>query len=72
MDLNVIVDIATLRNMDCWDNFWAQVIAGTETCATISLTEPELQTLRRQIAPEAVCGVAANVGPESCPQSVSA
>ena len=46
VELNVIVEIVRLRNMDCCDSFWNQVVAGTEACATISLTEDELQTLR--------------------------
>ena len=28
VELNVIVEIATLRNMDCWDCFWGQVEHG--------------------------------------------
>ena len=56
IDLNIIVEISTLRAMSCWDDFWADVVSETEACATVSLTQSELETLRGAISSDSVCG----------------
>ena len=56
IDLNIIVEISTLRAMSCWDDFWADVVSETEACATVSLTQSELETLRGTVSSDSVCG----------------
>jgi len=56
IDLNIIVEISTLRDMSCWDAFWADVVSETEACATVSLTQSELETLRGAVSSDSVCG----------------
>ena len=41
--------------MSCWDDFWADVVSETEACATVDLTEHELETLRYHISPQSTC-----------------
>ena len=42
--------------MSCWDAFWADVVSETEACATVSLTQSELETLRGAVSSDSVCG----------------
>ena len=46
IDLNVIVPISTLRSMECWTDFWGEVVNETQTCTRTTLTEAELESLR--------------------------
>ena len=46
IDLNVIVPISTLRSMECWTDFWGEVVNETQTCTPTTLTEAELESLR--------------------------
>ena len=56
IDLNIIVEISTLRDMSCWNDFWNELVTETESCTAIDLTQSELEDLRSAIAPDSVCG----------------
>ena len=54
--MNVIVALDTVRARDDWPAFDARVKSERAACPRVTVTEPQLETLRRSVSEAAVCG----------------
>ena len=61
--MNLIVELDTVRARTDWPDFDARVKRERAACPRVTLTEPQLETLRRGVSEEAVCGASASSGP---------
>ena len=64
IDMNLVVALETVRARDDWNDFDARVTSERAACPRVTLTEPQLETLRRSVSEAAVCG---SVSPPSSP-----
>ena len=57
MDVNMIVDIDTLKAQSSWNKFAARVVSDTTKCTPVNLAYPGLEELRRRVDPSnSMCG----------------
>ena len=56
IDMNLVVALDTVRARDDWPAFDARVTSERAACPRVTLTEPQLETLRRSVSEAAVCG----------------
>ena len=54
--MNLVVALDTVRDRDDWNKFDARVKSERAVCPRVTLTEPQLETLRRSVSEAAVCG----------------
>ena len=64
IDMNLVVAPDTIRARADWPAFDARVKSERAACPRVTLTEPQLETLRRSVSEAAVCG---SVSPPSSP-----
>jgi len=64
IDMNLVVALDTVRARDDWPAFDARVKSERAACPRVTVTEPQLETLRRSVSEAAVCGA---VSPPSSP-----
>jgi len=55
IDMNLIVDLNTVRARPDWPTFDARVKSERTACPRVTLTEPQLETLRKDVSAAAVC-----------------
>ena len=60
--MNLIVELDTVRARTDWPDFDARVKRERAACPRVTLTEPQLETLRRGVSEAAVCGASASSG----------
>ena len=64
IDMNLVVEPDTVRARADWPAFDARVTSERAACPRVTVTEPQLETLRRSVSEAAVCGA---VSPPSSP-----
>ena len=56
VDMNLVVDLPTLRNTVGYADFWSLVQSEMTACPRNSLTERQMETLRAEVGASTVCG----------------
>ena len=57
VDMNLVVDLPTLRDHPEYDEFWTDVESDMKSCPMVTLTEAQMQTLRAEAGGDsAMCG----------------